>query len=641
MNNYGFIKVAGAIPFNKVCGIEHNTNQIIKLIKEASLKNASIIVFPELSITSYTCGDLFHQESIIEKSKNALFKIANATKDIQILSLVGVPITNNNKLYNCAAAINKGKIIGIVPKSYIPGYREFYEPRWFSGIETDFYKNIILNNTVIPFGNDLLFIDKDNEKIIIGIEICEDLWMPIPPSSYQALAGAIILCNLSASNALIAKSEYRKEIVKNQSSRCIASYIYVSSGMGESTTDVVFDADATIIENGIVLAESKRFLRANQVIYSDIDIERLIIDRIHQNIGQPTKSYRFIDFESFNKNVKINRNISPHPFIPEKGDKLDIRCNEIFNIQSAGLAKRFEALPKNTKAIIGISGGLDSTLALLVIIKTFKILKKKLKDIIAITMPGFGTSSTTYNNTVNLCKTLKITFKELNIKDISTLMINKIDHSLDKKDIVYENIQARARTYILMTAANKYNGIVIGTGDLSEIALGFTTYNGDHISMYNVNSSVPKTLVKFLIKWIAKNEFNDIKKILLGILEQPISPELLPPEEVKSKGISQKTERLIGPYELHDFFLYYFIRFSFNAKKILFLAEKAFEKKYDKNTIKKWLKVFYKRFFKNQWKRDCVPAGPKIGNVDLSPRGSWRMPSEAEINTFLEDDEVQ
>lgn len=637
MNNYGFVKVAGAIPFGKVGGIDYNTLQTVKLIKEASLKKASIVVFPELSITSYTCGDLFHQESILEKSKNALLKIASATKDIQILSIVGVPIVNNNKLYNCAALINKGEIIGIVPKSFIPGYREFYEPRWFSGIETDFYKNIILNNKIIPFGNDLLFIDKNNEKLIIGIEICEDLWMPIPPSSYQALAGAIILCNLSASNILIGKSDYRKEIVKNQSSRCIAGYIYVSSGMGESTTDVVFDADASIVENGIILEESKRFLRNNQIIYSDIDIERLIIDRIRQNIGQSTKSYRFIDFESFNKNINIIRDISPYPFIPDEGDKLDIRCNEIFNIQSAGLAKRFETLPKNTKAIIGISGGLDSTLALLVTIKTFDILNKNLKDIIAVTMPGFGTSSKTYNNTVKLCKILNISFKELSINDISTLMINKIEHSLDRKDTVYENIQARARTYILMTAANKYNGIVIGTGDLSEIALGFATYNGDHISMYNVNSSVPKTLVKFLIKWIANNKFSDIKKILIDILEQPISPELLPSEVIDKKEISQKTEKLIGPYELHDFFLYYLIRFGFSDKKILFLAEKAFKKKYDKNSIKKWLKVFYKKFFNNQWKRDCVPAGPKIGSVDLSPRGSWRMPSEAEINTFLND----
>lgn len=638
MLNYGFVKVAGAIPFGKVGAVEYNTLQIIKLIKEASLNKVSIIVFPELSITSYTCGDLFHQEMIIEKSKSALIEIANSIKNMQILSIIGAPIVNNNKLYNCAVIINKGDILGIIPKSYIPGYREFYEPRWFSGIETDFYNNIIIENKVIPFGNDLLFIDKNNKNLIIGIEICEDLWMPIPPSSYQALAGATILCNLSASNILTGKSEYRKEIVKNQSSRCIAGYIYVSSGMGESTTDVVFDADATIVENGVILADSKRFIRKNQIIYSDIDIEKLTIDRIRQNIGQTTKSYRFISFESFNKNINIERKIYPYPFIPFDNEKLDIRCNEIFNIQSAGLAKRFESLPINTKAIIGVSGGLDSTLALLVTIKTFNILKKELKDIIAVTMPGFGTSSKTYNNVVELCKEFKITFKELDIKDISTLMLKKIDHSLENKNIVYENIQARARTYILMTAANEYNGIVIGTGDLSEIALGFATYNGDHISMYNVNSSIPKTLVKFLIKWLSKNEFNDkIKKILTEILEQPISPELLPYEKVKGKEISQKTEKKIGPYELHDFFIFYFIRFGFNPQKILFLTKNAFKGKYDEKTIKKWLKVFYKRFFANQWKRDCMPAGPKIGSVDLSPRGSWRMPSEAEINVFLDE----
>lgn len=628
MNNYGFVRVAAAIPFGRVGSIEHNSKQIVNLIDQASENGVSVVVFPELAVTSYTCGDLFHQTSVINDSFEAVVEIAEKTKNLPILSIVGLPVKNNNKLFNCAAVINKGDILGIIPKSFIPGYREFYEPRWFSGIETEFYDKVFINNKAIPFGDDLLFVSKDNKELIVGVEICEDLWMPISPSSYQTLAGATILCNLSASNILVGKSEYRKELVKNIASRSFAGYIYSSAGMGESTTDVVFDADATIVENGIILAESKRFLRENQIIYGDIDIERLVIERIKQNIGQHSKVFRHIEFESSNKKLTIKRSFASCPFVPDEKDKLDTRCDEIFNIQSAGLIKRFESIPKDSKAIIGVSGGLDSTLALLVIIKAFKILNKNIKDIVAVTMPGFGTTDKTYNNTVRLCKGLGITLEEIDIKDISNLMLEKIGHDESKKDIVYENIQARARTYILMTKANQYNGIVIGTGDLSEIALGWSTYNGDHISMYNVNSSVPKTLVKFLIKWIAENEFSgNINSILLDILEQPISPELLPPD---GKNISQKTEEKIGPYELHDFFLYYFIRFGFTPKKIKFLAEIAFRDKYDEKTISKWLKEFIKRFYANQWKRDCVPAGPKVGSVDLSPRGSWRMPAEAE-----------
>jgi len=635
MKNYGFVKIACGIPFGKIADIDHNKNQIISMIKNAAYNDSSLILFPELSITSYTCQDLFQQTSILSKSVDAVFEIAEKTKNLNIVTIVGLPIVNANRLFNCAAVINKGNILGIIPKSYIPGYREFYEPRWFSGMECTHDEEIILNNIKIPFGTDLLFIDKNNSDFIVGVEICEDMWMPIPPSSYQSLAGATILCNLSASNILVGKSEYRREVVKNQASRCIGAYVYCSAGMGESTTDVVFDADATIVENGITLAESKRFLRENQIIYADIDIERLVIDRVRlRSLKILEKKYKMIQFECQNKKIKINRFFDPHPFVPQDETKLNERCEEIFNIQSAGLAKRLESIP-GTKAVIGVSGGLDSTLALLVTIKAFKIVGRNLKDIIAVTMPGFGTSSATYNNIVNLCKKFDIDFREISIKDISTKMLDTINQSPDKHDVVYENIQARARTYLLMTIANKEHGIVIGTGDLSEIALGWSTYNGDHISMYNVNSSVPKTLVKFLIKWVSKTEFdNDIKNILNSILDLPISPELIPAD---GKGIKQKTEDIIGPYELHDFFLYYFIRFGFDSKKILFLAQSAFKDKYDKGIISKWLKVFIKRFFQNQWKRDCVPAGPKVGSVDLSPRGSWRMPSEAENNLFYEE----
>lgn len=634
MKNHGFVRVAGAIPFSKVCGLEYNAEKIIALIKEASYKKSSVVVFPELSLTSYTCGDLFQQSTVIENSVKSIIRITEQTKNQPILSIIGLPLVNNNKLYNCAIMINKGKILGAVPKSFIPGYREFYESRWFSGVESDYNKSIFIGDIEIPFGDDILFRNKDIKEFIVGIEICEDLWVPIPPSSYQALAGATVLCNLSASNVLAAKSDYRREIVKGQASRCFASYIYVSSGMGESTTDVVFDSDAAIVENGAVLAESQRFLRDDQIIYGDIDIERLVVERVRQNrIDMKTKDFRYIDFESNTDKLDINRRFSSHPFIPDEKDKLNERCEEIVNIQSSGLAKRLESVPE-IKAVIGVSGGLDSTLALLVTIRAFRLLDRKIKDIYAYTLPGFGTSDRTYNNAVELCKRLGVSFEEINIKDISELMIDKVRHDINIYDSIYENIQARARTYILMTEANKKKGLVVGTGDLSEIALGWSTYNGDHISMYNVNSSVPKTLVKFLVKWVANNETdNNIRNILNDIIDQPITPELIPLVE---GDIVQKTEEVIGPYELHDFFLFYFLRFGFKPKKILFLAEKAFNNRYPRKEITKWLKMFLKRFFSSQWKRDCVPAGPKVGSVDLSPRGTWRMPSEAEMNDFMD-----
>ncbi|MBN2544691.1 MAG: NAD(+) synthase [Spirochaetes bacterium] len=635
MLNYGFVRVSSAIPFSKIGDIDYNKEQIIKLIKEAYYKNSMLVVFPELTLTCYTCNDLFLNSKIIYKSMEALLEIADKTSKCNILSIIGLPVINNNKLFNCAAAVNKGKILGIINKSFIPGYREFYEPRWFCGIESEYRDTIKINDNNVAFGNDLLFVNKDLQELIVGVEICEDLWMPVPPSSYQAMAGAVILCNLSASNVLVAKSEYRRELVKNQSSRCFSAYIYTSSGMGESTTDVVFDADSTIVENGELLAESKRFLRENQLIYADIDIEKLVKERlIQKNIKNTYRQFRLIEFEAKEKKYQIIRQIPYNPFVPSDESKLNERCNEIFNIQSAGLAKRFESLP-DFKAVIGVSGGLDSTLALLITIKTFNILNKPLKDVIAVTMPGFGTSKKTHGNVIKLCKKFDITFMEKSIIDITKLMFSTINHDPENQDTVYENVQARARTYFLMSIANQKNGIVIGTADLSEIALGWSTYNGDHISMYNVNCSVPKTLVKFLIKWLAENQFEDeIKNILLEIVNQPVSPELIP---AKNEEIVQKTEEQIGPYELHDFFLYYFVRFGFALKKILYLAETAFKNKYKRETIIKWLKLFITRFVKNQWKRDCVPAGPKVGSVDLSPRGSWRMPSEYELNSFIND----
>lgn len=631
MNKYNFFRVSLCVPEFKISNVKFNKGVIIDKIKEASENNSSLILFPELSITGYTCEDLFLNTTLINESINSIFEIARMTKDQEILSIIGAPISNNNKLYNCAVFINKGKIIGIVPKIFLPNYMEFYENRYFiSGVES-YEKEIKINGLTIPFGNDLIFENINNQDVKIGIEICEDLWSSISPSEELAVGGANIICNISASPALIGKNEYRRTLAISQSIRTISAYLYVSSGIWESTKDLVFDGDAFVVEYGTIVSQGERFKRETQLIYSEIDIEKLNNERRRINTFKNlNKEFRKIFFESKVKDFEITRKINPLPFVPSEESKLFERCNEIFNIQVAGLAKRLEILREETKCIIGVSGGLDSTLALLVILRSLKLLNR-VSNILPVTMPGFGTSSFTYNNIISLLEELRLSYKEISIKDISELILNKIDHN--KHDTTYENIQARARTYLLMTLANKYNGIVIGTGDLSEIALGFCTYNGDHISMYNVNSSIPKTLIRFLVKWIAENEYSGkIKEILMSIVNQPVSPELLPSE---NGDIFQKTEDIIGPYELHDFFLYYFVRWGFSFEKILYLAKNAFKDKYDENKIKKYLSFFIKRFFQNQWKRDCVPAGPKVGTIDLSPRGSWRMPSDSDFEIFL------
>lgn len=633
MHKYGFIRTAGAVPFNKVAGVEYNKNNIVKMIKSAYESGATIVVFPELSITSYTCQDLINHQTILEQSLAALIYINDETKELDILSIVGLPIANGGKLFNCAAVLNRGKILAIIPKSYVPGYNEFYENRWFAGLNEEYSDIININGEEVKFGSNFLFKCANCEKLVVGVEICEDLWTPIPPSSLLALSGATIVCNLSASDALVGKNEYRTELVKNQSARCISGYIYVSSGVGESTTDMVFDSDAMICENGAVVAESERFLRDDQIIYGDIDIDKLYYERLKINSFKNNAGYETIYFSGNKKDFELKRYIDSRPFVPSEKAKLDERCKEILNIQSAGLCKRMESIP-GTKCVIGVSGGLDSTLALLVIFRAYKLLKINPIDIIAVTMKGYGTTDRTYSNVLSLCKKMGVTLLDIPITDISDMTLDKVNHSRESRDTCYENIQARARTYMLMTVANKYNGIVVGTGDLSEIALGWSTYNGDHISMYNVNSGVPKTLVKFLVSWASKNEYSgEISKILDEIVEQPISPELLPPV---GSVIAQKTEDIIGPYELHDFFLYYFVRYRFDAKKVLFLAQKSFSGKYNDEEIKKVLKIFIKRFFQNQWKRDCVPAGVKVGSVDLSPRGSWRMPADADSTGFLD-----
>lgn len=639
MLNYGFIKVAASSPKLKVANPVYNANEIKNIILEADNNKAKIIVFPELSITGYTCGDLFAQKRLLDESLSSLKMLLEETKGTDILCAIGMPILLHHVLLNCAVLFKSGKVLAVVPKMYIPNYKEFYEKRWFtSGFEVEHIKEINLLGEKVPFGNVIL---EDLElDVRIGVEICEDVWAPIPPSSFLAINGANIILNLSASNEVVAKSDYRRELIKGQSARCISGYIYASSSVHESTTDLVFSGDLLVCENGSLLNSSERFNRESQTIYSFIDIERLNSERQVNKSFIDSLRVSKMDFTSIPIKFKshsvdnFDRFIHPTPFIPSNKQEIDLRCKEIFNIQVAGLAKRFEHTNLK-KAVIGISGGLDSTLALLVTYKTFKTLNIPTENIIAITMPGFGTTDRTYTNAINLIKSLNCSLQEINIKDSCLQHFKDIGHDASIHDLTYENTQARERTQILMDIANKIGGIVVGTGDLSELALGWCTYNGDHMSMYAVNASIPKTLVKFLVNWYAENTQDKITKdILIDILETPISPELLPPD--KEGNIKQKTEDAVGPYELHDFFIYYAIRYNMPPEKVLFLAEHAFKDKYDKEYIKKWLTVFYKRFFTQQFKRSCLPDGPKVGSVCFSPRGDLRMPSDADSFIWIQ-----
>lgn len=637
----GYIKVSAAVPKMRVGDIAYNVSEIINTAKKSAELGSSITVFPELAITGYTMGDLFHQDLLIKKSEEALLQITDASKKIPGLILVGLPFSHEGKLFNCAAIINNGKILGLVPKTHIPNYKEFYEERWFASAFDLTAKEVTLAGYQVPIGTDILFRIKNYPQAILGVEICEDLWVPIPPSSYQSIAGATIIANLSASNDLIGKADYRKILVSQQSARGICGYIYTSCGVHESTTDVVFGGHAIIAENGSLLSESKRFNLNGEIITSEIDIQHLLSDRERTSSftasADPSlkKDFRVLDFEiPFTPPSNLTRYIDPAPFVPSNPSEKDKRAEEIFSIQTIGLAKRLGRL-KTNKIILGLSGGLDSTLALLVAVKTFKLLDLPLKDIHAYTMPGFATSKRTKSNAVKLAEALKVSIKEIDITNGATLHLKEIGHDGKKQDVTFQNVQARYRTLILMDKANLIGGLVLGTGDLSEIALGWSTFNGDHISHYNVNASIPKTLVKHLVSWISGQEdFKQAHTILKDIIDTPISPEL-----VKDKGnkISQKTEELIGPYELHDFFLYHFVRWNSSPGKILFLADKVFGKKYKHDIIKKWLTVFVTRFFENQWKRSVMADGPKVGSVALSPRGDWRMPSDAEVKLWLDD----
>jgi NAD+ synthase (glutamine-hydrolysing) len=625
-NNYGFVRVAAAIPEVQVANCSFNAGQIVALIRQAAQRQVQIICFPELCITAATCGDLFHQLFLQDEAEAALEKILSQTATLNVIGIIGLPVRCGTKLFNAAVVFQSGQILGVVPKTFLPNYNEFYEKRWFSAAGDTSADHVRLCDREAPFGTKILF---GQSGCLWAVEICEDLWATIPPSSHHAINGAHIIFNLSASNELTGKNDYRKALVEQQSARCFAGYVYASSGWGESTTDVVFAGNALIVENGSLLSESERFLFNEQLIVNEIDVERLVSDRQKKMHGRSEDAYRTIPVcLPVIKDFLPTRTINTHPFVPSESRHGE-HCREIFSIQTGGLAKRL--MHTQAKAsVVGISGGLDSTLALLVCVKTCDRLRLDRRQIIGVTMPGFGTTGRTHSNALQLMQSLGVTLREIDIQPACRQHFDDIGHNPAVHDSVYENTQARERTQILMDIANQQQGLVIGTGDLSELALGWATYNGDQMSMYGVNAGIPKTLVRHLVRWAAQTQVDKpAATILADILDTPVSPELIPAD---AQGqIVQRTEDLIGPYELHDFFLYYMIRFGFRPEKIRFLALHAFHDQYSEATIEKWMKVFYTRFFQQQFKRSCMPDGPKVGSINLSPRGDWRMPSDAVV----------
>ena len=639
----GFIKVAAAIPSVKVADCSYNVQQIESLIAMAEGKGVEVIVFPELCITGYTCQDLFKQTLLLEQAETSVLMLLDFTRKLDIISIVGVPVVVGDLLLNCAAVIQKGDLLGLVPKTYLPNYSEFYEKRWFASSQ-DLQPSEIrfAGNKIVVTPQPTLFRTCDGA--MFGVEICEDVWAPVPPSCNLALSGADIIFNLSASDELIGKHDYLKGLLAQQSARMISGYVYSGCGFGESTQDVVYGGNAIAYENGQLLAESERFALDSQLIITQIDVEKIRNERRTNSTyinAQRGHDSRIVNAHTvMPRDFELIRDVDPHPFIP-KTDDMEKSCDEIFSIQVAGLAKRLVHTGCKT-VVVGISGGLDSTLALLVCVRTFDKLQLSRKGIVGVTMPGFGTTDRTYNNAVDLMKSLGITLREISIADAVKQHFNDIGHDINVHDVTYENSQARERTQILMDLSNQLGALVIGTGDLSELALGWATYNGDHMSMYGVNAGVPKTLIKYLVKFVAMSEDSDeTRSILLDIIDTPISPELIPADE--AGNITQKTEDLVGPYELHDFFLYHIIRFGYRPSKIFMLARKAFDGSnpeapfYDDETIKKWLTIFLRRFFNQQFKRSCLPDGPKVGSVSLSPRGDWRMPSDASSVLWLKE----
>ena len=633
---HGFIKVAAAIPNVRVADCAFNTEQMKSLLMQAEQNGVEVVCFPELSITGYTCQDLFHSQQLLDDAEISLISLMDFTRNYDVVAIVGLPLPYCGSLLNCAAILQRGKILGIVPKTYLPNYNEFYEQRWFTSAADIPEGSIWCCGQQIPLVRHSLF---HTTSCTFGVELCEDVWAPVPPSTQLTMLGADIIFNLSASNDYIGKYAYLRQLVSQQSARCICGYVYAGAGFGESTQDVVFSGKAMICENGTLLAEAVRHEYTPQLVISDIDVQRLHTDRrtnttfAHCAREVKEMNCRRVECERLmQKELPLNRMVDPHPFVP-KGRTLDERCQEIFDIQVEGLAKRIVHTHAET-VTLGISGGLDSTLALLVCERTFRKLGRDMRGIVGITMPGFGTTDRTYTNAVELMKNLGITIREIDIQEACTVHFRDLGHDMNVHDVTYENGQARERTQILMDAANQMNGFVVGTGDLSELALGWATYNGDHMSMYGVNVSVPKTLVRHLVSWVAHNYADEnTRTILLDIIDTPISPELIPADE--DGHITQKTEDLVGPYELHDFFLYYTLRWGFRPEKIFYLAQQAFKGAYSSEVIKKWLTTFFRRFFAQQFKRSCLPDGPKVGSCSLSPRGDWRMPSDASSASWL------
>ena len=626
---FNIYKVASIAPKLYLANPQKNAQEIIKLAKEANSNGAAIALFPELSLTGYSIGDLFFQSKLYDAQLKALENILQESKKLKIVLVVGFMLNYKNRLFNAALVIQNGNILGAVPKSFIPNKQEFYELRHFVSGKNIKDKEIEILGYRVPFGVDLLF---KKDLLTFGVEICEDLWAITPPSNSLASSGANLILNLSSSNEIIGKGDYREELVRTQSGRLICAYVYASSSVGESGSDTIFGGDLIISEYGSTIARDNNISFDSKILYADVDIERVHNIRVLDSSYNQSEisDIKEIELNSLNNNKNIAKYVDSHPFVPKDESQRAKRCEEITNIQAYALIRRMTQA-NIKRAVIGISGGLDSTLALLSTHKAFQIANWDSKDIVAITMPGFGTTSRTLTNAKELCKKLGVTLKEVDIKELSLSEFKAIEHDSSTLDVTYENVQARARTSILMNSANKLNGLVIGTGDLSEIALGWSTYNGDHMSMYGLNSGIPKTLVRYIIEYFANDK--SISTILNDILDTPVSPELLPHNNNK---IEQVTEDIIGPYELHDFFLYHFVRHAFSPKKILFLAAIAF-KNYDEQTIKKWLKLFIKRFFTQQFKRNCMPDGVMVGTISLSPRANWRMPSDADFKTFLED----